>query len=51
MGFETNSEESYNEHMKYMFNELYEDIKHGDEDHQKWLKDKINEFLTKRGIV
>lgn len=25
---------------------LYEDIKHGDEEHQKWLLDKINEFYS-----
>lgn len=24
---------------------LYEEIKHGDEDHQKWLKEKIYKFL------
>lgn len=28
-----------------LFRELYEDIKHGDEEHQKWLKDKIEEFI------
>lgn len=27
---------------------LYEEIKHGDEEHQKWLKDKIVEFLSTR---
>lgn len=25
--------------------DLYEDIKHGDEAHQKWLKEKIEEFI------
>ncbi len=24
---------------------LYEEIKHGDEEHQKWLKDKIKMFI------
>lgn len=27
-----------------LFDELYEEIKHGDEDHQKWLKDTMNKF-------
>jgi hypothetical protein len=28
--------------------ELYEEIKHGDEEHQKWLKDKIQEFIENK---
>lgn len=27
-----------------VLDDLYEEIKHGDEEHQKWLKDKIEEF-------
>lgn len=27
--------------------ELYGEIKHGDADHQKWLKDKIESFIEK----
>ena len=27
------------------FKDLYEEIKHGDEEHKKWLKDKINHFI------
>lgn len=30
--------------------ELYEKIKHGDEDHQKWLKDKIESFIEFKGF-
>lgn len=26
-------------------NDLYEVIKHGDDEHQKWLRDKIEEFI------
>lgn len=29
---------------KELLDNLYEEIKHGDEEHQKWLKNKINEF-------
>lgn len=28
-----------------LFAELYNEIKHGDKKHRKWLKDKMNEFL------
>lgn len=31
-----------------LLNELYEEIKHGDEEHQQWLKDKIQEFISKQ---
>ena len=31
-----------------LLDKLYEDVKHGDDDHQKWLKDKIEEF--KKGV-
>ena len=27
-----------------VLDDLYEEIKHGDDEHQKWLKDKIEEF-------
>lgn len=27
-----------------LLDRLYEEIRHGDEEHQKWLKDKIEEF-------
>lgn len=36
---------------KYTVNsimELYEEIKHGDADHQKWLKDKIESFINRK---
>lgn len=28
--------------------ELFEEIKHGDQEHQDWLKNKIEEFLNKQ---
>lgn len=33
-----------------LFKELYEEIKHGDEEHQKWLKDKIEDFIKRRVV-
>jgi bacterioferritin (cytochrome b1) len=30
-----------------ILNKLYEEIKHGDEEHQKWLKDKIDLFIER----
>lgn len=34
-----------NEETKKLFLQLYEEIKHGDEEHQQWLKDKIDKFI------
>lgn len=34
-----------NDHIKDLFNKLFEEIKHGDQEHQDWLKNKINNFL------
>lgn len=31
--------------VKKAFNDLYDEIKHGDDEHQKWLKDKMEDFL------
>jgi hypothetical protein len=31
--------------IKQALEELYQEIKHGDEEHQDWLKNKMNEFL------
>lgn len=31
-------------HVKAALDELYEQCKHGDEEHQKWLKDKFNAY-------
>ena len=28
-----------------LFNQLYEEVKHGDDEHQKWLHDKIQDFI------
>lgn len=30
-----------------IFKMLYKDIEHGDEEHRKWLKDKMDEHLAK----
>ena len=38
---------SYAKFAKQLLEELYEEIKHGDEAHQQWLKKKMNEFLKK----
>jgi bacterioferritin (cytochrome b1) len=29
---------------------LYEEIKHGDEEHQQWLKDKIEQFIKDNNL-
>lgn len=31
-----------------MFFELYEEIKHGDEEHQRWLKEKMMDFVSRK---
>ena len=36
--------------IKPLFDQLFEEIKHGDEEHQNWLKDKIDSFLLKQGL-
>lgn len=33
--------------VKTAFENLFEDIKHGDAEHQKWLHEKMKEFLNK----
>ena len=42
--------ESITEGNSVMLNNLYEEIKHGDDEHQKWLKDKIQEFIKREKI-
>ncbi len=37
--------------IKEILNQLYDEIKHGDEEHQQWLKDKIDEFALQVGDV
>ncbi len=34
-----------NDKLRELFNKLYEDIRHGDKEHQLWLKDKLDNFL------
>lgn len=36
--------------VKDLFEQLYEQIKHGDEEHQKWLKDEIDKFVTDKVV-
>ena len=36
---------SHNTWLKRLFARLFDDIKHGDQEHQDWLEDKINTFL------
>lgn len=31
-----------------LLRELYEEIRHGDEEHQQWLKDKIEDFIKRK---
>lgn len=31
---------------EYALNDLYEEIKHGDDEHQRWLKEKIETFKS-----
>lgn len=33
-----------------LLNTLYEEIKHGDQDHQDWLKNKIEQFKNKQNM-
>lgn len=37
---------SYKEVIKLALDELYEECKHGDQDHQDWLKNKFNSYLN-----
>src|SRR5690242_4411382 len=37
--------------MKEIFEKLYEEIKHGDQEHQDWLKNKFEEFSQKNQYV
>lgn len=34
-----------NNNLRFIFDCLFEDIKHGDEEHQNWLRAKLDEFL------
>lgn len=36
---------SYYSHTKQIFEELFEKIKHGDKEHQDWLKNEMDRFL------
>ena len=38
---------SFRTFLKENLNKLYEECKHGDEEHQLWLKNKFNEYLNK----
>lgn len=31
--------------LKNIFDQLFEEIKHGDQEHQDWLKKKLDDFL------
>lgn len=35
------------EKVQGLFYELYEEIKHGDDEHQGWLKEKIEDFMVR----
>lgn len=35
---------------KELFNRLFERIKHGDEEHQKWLKEEIEKFMADESV-
>jgi hypothetical protein len=36
--------------LKNKLDELYLEIEHGDDEHRKWLKDKIEDFKTRLGL-
>lgn len=36
--------------MKELLYELYDKIKHGDDEHQKWLKDAIEQFIIDKKL-
>jgi hypothetical protein len=36
--------------IKVLLDLLYEEIKHGDAEHQKWLRDKMDEFIERYQI-
>lgn len=38
---------SFKEVIKLALEELYEECKHGDKEHQNWLKNKFNDYLNK----
>lgn len=38
------------EDVAVLLRELYEEIKHGDQEHQDWLRNKIEEFIKYRGL-
>ena len=38
---------SYHSSAKQLFQELFERIKHGDKEHQDWLKNEMDKFLKK----
>lgn len=40
--------EFYVKHTNAMIGELYEEIKHGDEKHQEWLKNKMKDFYEQQ---
>lgn len=38
---------SFRSSAKQLFEELFEEIKHGDQEHQDWLKNKMDEFIKR----
>lgn len=38
-------EKDFTKCVKKLFRDLYKEIKHGDKEHQLWLKDKIEDFI------
>lgn len=34
--------------IKVMFRDLFDQIKHGDQEHREWLRDKIKEFVEQQ---
>lgn len=52
-GFNTTPHVEYPEKLEYtwlevieLFIDLFEEIKHGDQEHQDWLRDKIKDFVA-----
>lgn len=42
--YECNPIEAARDYAKYILDATYQHIKHGDDEHQKWLKDKLEEL-------
>lgn len=47
LGYQNTMIKNNKQIMKDCLRKLYEEIKHGDEEHQLWLKNKVEDFILK----